>query len=87
MAVIPWLGHLIELAAVAMFALAWQQARRAGGGEHVELVIAAVYGWLLEALDMLIFGTYHYGAVSWWWCCRSVGIGSVWYVSRCGSLE
>lgn len=67
MVVIPGLGHLIELAAVAMFVWAWRQARRAGGGAHIELAVAVAYGWLLEALDMLIFGTYHYGAVSWWW--------------------
>jgi len=65
--VLPGLGHLIELAAVALFAWCWLQLRRQGAGEHRELILAALYGWLLEALDMRIFGTYHYGRIVWWW--------------------
>ncbi len=33
----------------------------------MELLVAVLYGWLLETLDMLIFGSYHYGRLTWWW--------------------
>ena len=48
--------------------------RRSGGAagrsdQHLrdELVVAVGYGWLLETLDLWLFGTYHYEPVTWWW--------------------
>lgn len=64
---IPWLGHAIELASLALFAWCWLDLRRAGRGGHAELAVAAIYGCLLEILDMWIFGTYHYGPMTWLW--------------------
>jgi hypothetical protein len=80
---LPWLGHAIEIASLGLFGWCWAEARRrhladrrqeaarktppAGACLHVELVVAVVYGWLLETLDMRLFGTYHYEPVTWWW--------------------
>ncbi len=67
---LPWLGHGIEAAAVALFAWCWLDARRRHPTVAAELIVAAVYGWLLEVLDMWIFGTYHYEPGTWWWIGR-----------------
>ena len=67
MVVIPWLGHVIEAASLILFGWCWLEARAQRRGLHVELGIAVLYGWLLETLDMWIFGTYHYGPLTWWW--------------------
>jgi hypothetical protein len=64
---LPWLGHAIELSAMALFAWCWIETRRCQLSMASELVVAVAYGWLLEVLDMLIFGTYHYGPGTWWW--------------------
>ena len=64
---IPWVGHLIEVASVILFGWCWIEARTERRGAHVELLVAVGYGWLLETLDMWIFGTYHYGPMTWWW--------------------
>jgi hypothetical protein len=70
--VIPWLGHAIEVVALALFMWVWMQAVRGDRARHQsalrrELAVALAYGWLLEALDMWFFGTYHYGRLVWWW--------------------
>jgi hypothetical protein len=62
-----WLGHVIEVASLALFSWCWMALRRQRRGIHLEILIAVLYGWLLEMLDMRIFGTYHYGPVTWWW--------------------
>lgn len=62
-----WLGHLIEVASVGLFGWVGLDLYRRRRQEHIELLIAALYGWLLETLDMRVFGTYHYGSVTWWW--------------------
>jgi hypothetical protein len=64
---VPLFGHLIESASLLLFAWVWIELRWQGRGEHLELVIAAVYGWLLEVLDMWIFGSYHYQPSTWLW--------------------
>ena len=62
-----WLGHVVEVASVVL--VAWcvvdPAAHRAGRG--AEWLVAVLYGWLLETLDLWIFGTYHYEPVTWWW--------------------
>lgn len=63
----PWLGHVIEVASLGLFGWCWLEARRTDGRLHLELLVAVVYGWLLEVLDMWVFGSYHYGGVTWWW--------------------
>lgn len=63
----PWLGHGLELGALGLFIWCWTEVRSRGGALQHELLIAVLYGWLLEALDMWIFGSYHYGSVTWWW--------------------
>ena len=62
-----WLGHVIEIASLGLFTWVWVDLRRRNAGEHIELIVAVVYGWLLETLDMMIFGTYHYGPATWLW--------------------
>ncbi len=64
---IPWLGHLIEVASLGLFGWCWAEARRLRAGLHTELLIAVLYGCLLEIMDMWIFGSYHYGPLTWWW--------------------
>ena len=63
----PWLGHVIELAALGLFVWCWAEAQRHDHALRHELVISAVYGWLLETMDMWLFGSYHYGPMTWWW--------------------
>ena len=63
----PWLGHSIEAASFLIFGWCAWDLRRQGRGEHIELFIAFVYGWLLEIFDMWIFGSYHYGPATWAW--------------------
>ncbi len=63
----PWLGHLIEVASLGLFGWCWTEARRLRTGLHAELLVAVVYGCLLEIMDMWIFGSYHYGSLTWWW--------------------
>ena len=64
-ALLSWFGHVIEIAAILLFGWTWLQMRREGHGSHVDLVLAAGYGWMLEVLDLWLFGSYHY-AKSWW---------------------
>lgn len=64
---VPWVGHLIETASLILFGWCWWDARRGGRGEHVELGVAVAYGIVLEIVDMSVFGTYHYGQLTWWW--------------------
>ena len=63
----PWLGHVIEVASLLLFGWCWVEARRSDGALHLELLVAVIYGWLLETLDMWVFGSYHYSLVTWWW--------------------
>jgi hypothetical protein len=63
----PWVGHMVEVASLPLFGWCWWDARRGGRGEHVELGVAVAYGIALELADMWIFGTYHYGTMTWWW--------------------
>ena len=63
----PWLGHSLEIAALVLFGWCWLQAVRARSPLRWELFIAVLYGWVLETLDMWIFGSYHYGPGTWWW--------------------
>lgn len=64
---LPFLGHALELSAAGLFAWCWAAAPRERPGLRAELCLAATYGWLLEALDMWIFGTYHYGGALRLW--------------------
>lgn len=61
------LGHLIEVASFFLFGWCWIQLCRRKNGEGEELLVAVCYGWLLEIADMMIFGTYHYAPVTWFW--------------------
>ncbi len=62
-----WLGHALEAAAAVLFAWAWRQAGHGGPPARADLATAALYGWLLEALDMRIFGSYRYTGATWLW--------------------
>jgi hypothetical protein len=64
---IPWLGHAIEVSAIAIFAWCWAEGGQRVRGLRAELVVAVVYGVVLELLDMRIFRSYHYGPGTWWW--------------------
>ena len=62
-----WVGHLIELASLPLFLWCWLELRARRRSEHMELLVTVLYGWLLETLDMWIFGTYRYQEATWWW--------------------
>ena len=62
-----WIGHALEVASVIMFGWCWLETRRFRAGWHTELAVAFYYGCVLEILDMRVFGTYHYGRLTWWW--------------------
>jgi hypothetical protein len=64
---IPWLGHAIEVATVGLFGWCWVEQHGQARGSHSDLLVAVLYGWLLETLDMWVFGTYHYEPATWWW--------------------
>jgi hypothetical protein len=54
---------LIECAACLLFMLAWAELWFASGDRALTLLTCAAYGWLLEELNILLFGTYHYPQV------------------------
>ncbi len=64
---VPWIGHAIELSALALFLWAFAEMHKRGSGFAQELLVAAAYGWILEVFDMMIFGSYHYGPLTWAW--------------------
>ena len=49
-----WVGHLIEIASLGLFGWVWYDLRRQGRGEHVELLVAVAYGWILEELEQIL---------------------------------
>jgi hypothetical protein len=56
---------LLEASTLVLFALTVWHAWRRGRGPLLELLMAALYGILLEWGDMLIFKTYHYSPSFW----------------------
>ena len=64
---LPWLGHAIEIGAILLFGWCWMRAPTERHDLRTDLLLATIYGWLLEALDLRIFGTYHYERATWWW--------------------
>ena len=61
------LGHAIEICSILLFGWCWLQGPEQGKDIHVEMVVAFLYGLVLETFDMWIFGTYHYGLRTWLW--------------------
>ena len=52
---------LVEITAILLFTTALIWARRRNPSRVAELMSGLVYGLILEALDMAVFRTYHYG--------------------------
>jgi hypothetical protein len=60
MAFLNNLSHLIESAGCLLFIFALLEMRLLSSDRARGLLTCAAYGWLLEELNILLFGTYHY---------------------------